>query len=84
MHVAAPWCPICKAQKPVLARLLAEPRFAGFSAFEIDFDGDKAGLRKVGAQLQSTLILYRGGREVGRSIGEPQPEWIEDLLEKAL
>jgi thiol-disulfide isomerase/thioredoxin len=84
VHVAAPWCPICKAQHPVLERLLADPRFAKMQAFDIDFDSDKLGLRKVGAQLQSTLIVYKGGKEVGRSVGEPQPEWIEDLLERAL
>lgn len=84
VHVAAPWCPICKAQHPTLEKLLGEPRFAKMQAFDIDFDTDKPALRKVGAQLQSTLIVYKGGKEIGRSVGEPQPEWIEDLLERAL
>ncbi|GLK66571.1 thioredoxin family protein [Hansschlegelia plantiphila] len=84
VHISAPWCPICRAQKPIVAKLLAEPRFGAMTAFDIDFDADKADVRKVGAQLQSTLIVYSRGREVGRSVGEPQPEWIEDLLEKAL
>ena len=84
VHIHAAWCPICRAQKPILEKLLSEPRFGGMSAFEIDFDSDQPSVRKVEARVQSTLIVYKGGREVGRSVGERQPEWIEDLLEKAL
>lgn len=41
-------------------------------------------MRRFGAQMQSTLIAYKGRAEVGRSVGETQPEWIEQLLEKTL
>lgn len=84
VEISAPWCPICKAQRPIIARLRAEPRFKDLVAFEIDFDTDKPSVRHVGAQLQSTLLVYKDGKEVGRSVGEAQPEWIEDLLERAL
>lgn len=84
IHIGAPWCPICRAQKPIISKLLDDPRFADFTPFEIDFDTDKADVRLVGAQLQSTLIVYGGGREIARSVGEAQAEWIEDLLEKAV
>lgn len=84
VHVSAPWCPICRAQKPILSKLLDEPRFAGFAAFEVDFDNDKASVRAVGARLQSTLIAYNGGREIARTVGDREEGWIEELLEKAL
>ncbi|MBB3972715.1 thioredoxin family protein [Hansschlegelia beijingensis] len=84
VHIHAAWCPICRAQKPILASLLAEPRFAAMKGFEIDFDGDQPSVRKVEARAQSTLIVFKEGREVARSVGERQPEWIEDLLAKAL
>lgn len=84
VEISAPWCPICKAQKPIIARLRADPRFKNLTAFEIDFDSDKPSVRAVGAQLQSTLVVYKGGKEVGRSVGEAQAEWIEDLFERAL
>lgn len=84
VHVTAPWCPICRAQHPILERLMTEPRFGGFQLFEIDFDNDKASVRAVGARLQSTLILYKGGKEIARTVGDREQGWIEDLLEKAL
>ncbi|GEP00170.1 thioredoxin family protein [Methylobacterium haplocladii] len=84
VEVSAPWCPICKTQKPILARLAKDPRFKDLQIFDIDFDSQKPALRTFDARTQSTLIAYKGGTEVGRSVGETQPEWIEGLLEKAL
>nr|WP_271204527.1 thioredoxin family protein [Methylopila jiangsuensis] len=84
VEISAPWCPICKTQKPILGKLLADPKYKDMAAFEIDFDTGKANVRKLGATAQSTLLVYRDGKEVGRSVGETQPEWIEDLLDKAV
>lgn len=84
VHVSAPWCVICRAQHPILAKLREEPRFKDFALFEVDFDNDKSSVRAVGARLQSTLIVYRGGREIARTVGDREEGWIEGLLEKAL
>jgi len=84
VQILAPWCPICRAQKPILAALSADSRFKTLAVFTIDFDTQRELVRRFGAQMQSTLIVYRGGTEVARSVGETQPEWIEQLLEKAL
>ncbi|MCJ2013698.1 thioredoxin family protein [Methylobacterium sp. J-076] len=84
VEVSAPWCPICKTQKPVLAKLAAEPRFKDLVVFDVDFDSRKDVLRQLNARMQSTLIAYKGETEVGRSVGETQPEWIEGLVEKTL
>lgn len=84
VEVSAPWCPICKTQKPILAKLSSDPRFKDLQIFDIDFDSQKDLLRRLNVRMQSTLIAYKGATEVGRSVGETQPEWIEGLLEKAL
>ncbi|GBU15849.1 MULTISPECIES: thioredoxin family protein [Methylobacteriaceae] len=83
VHVTAPWCSTCAAQKPILAKLEAEPRFKELKVFEVDFDSRKDVLRRFGATMQSTLITYRGELETGRSSGETKPEAITALLEKA-
>ncbi|XYD10431.1 thioredoxin family protein [Methylobacterium sp. NMS12] len=82
--VSAPWCPICRTQKPILAKLSAEPRFRDLQIFDVDFDSQKDLLRRLNVRMQSTLIAYKGATEVGRSVGETQPEWIEGLVEKTL
>ena len=84
VEVTAPWCPTCKAQKPILSELKAQPRFKDLTVFEVDFDSQKDALRALGVQKQSTLIVYKGGQEVGRSTGETSKAAIEGLLAKAL
>ncbi|WP_246413024.1 thioredoxin family protein [Methylobacterium brachythecii] len=84
VEISAPWCPICKTQKPILSKLGMDPRFKDLQVFDVDFDSQKPALKTLNARMQSTLIAFKGEKEVGRSIGETQPEWIEGLVEKAL
>lgn len=84
VHITAPWCTTCAAQKPILARLEAEPRFKDLQVFDVDFDSRRDVVKRFGATMQSTLITYRGETEVGRSAGETKPEAISALLDKAI
>lgn len=83
VEVSAPWCSVCRAQKPVLAALRARPELAGLVVFEIDFDTGKAALRALKVQRQSTLVAFKGSRETGRSTGETDPGTIEALVRTA-
>ena len=80
----ATWCQICARQAPILEKLRAEPKFKDLVIFKVNFDTQKDVMRKFHANVQSTLIVFRGSKEVGRSTGETQAEWIEDLMEKTL
>ena len=84
VEVTAPWCPTCKAQQPILAELAAAPEHAGLAVFEVDFDSQKDALRVLGAQQQSTLIVFKGSEEVGRSVGDTNRDSIAALLAKTL
>jgi thiol-disulfide isomerase/thioredoxin len=84
LHVTAPWCPTCKAQKPILSKLSASPKFKDVVAFEIDFDTQKDLLRALNVRTQSTIIAYKGGKEIGRSTGDTTPDGIEGLLDKSV
>jgi thioredoxin 1 len=84
VEVSAPWCPICKAQAPILSRLRNDSRFKELVSFNIDFDSQKDLLRKFNVQKQSTLIVFKGRQEAGRSTGDTNASSIETLLAKAI
>ena len=80
----ATWCDVCARQAPVLDKLRADPKYRDLITFKVNFDTQKDVMRKFNARMQSTLICYRGTKEVGRSVGETQGEWIDDMLQKTL
>jgi thioredoxin 1 len=84
VHVFAPWCPTCRAQEPTVRRVEADPKFADVVMFRVDFDSQKSALRTLKANRQSTIIIFKGDKEVGRSVGVTDPGAISALLAKAL
>lgn len=84
VHVSAPWCPTCKAQKPILDKLAADPAFKDFVIFELDFDTGGSALKALNARSQSTLIVFKGDKETGRSAGDTNAESIAALFKTAL
>jgi thioredoxin len=84
LHITAPWCPTCKAQRPILSKLEATPKFKNMVVLDIDFDTSKPLLRKLHVAQQSTLIVYKGKTEVGRSTGDTDAASIAALLGKAI
>jgi thioredoxin 1 len=81
VHIYAPWCPTCRAQEPILHKLEADPKI---TAFRVDFDSQKNVVRSLNATNQSTIIVFKGDDEVGRSVGETDPQAIATLVNKAL
>jgi len=84
VEIHATWCPICKAQAPILADLEKEPRFKDLAVFHVDFDDQKDVVKRFGARIQSTLITFKGESETGRSVGDTNRETLAALLAKAL
>ena len=81
---AASWCPTCKAQKPIVQGLLAEPKLKPVTLFLADFDTELALKKQLGVTQQSTFVVFKGGKEVGRSTGQTQKDVISELFDKAL
>jgi thiol-disulfide isomerase/thioredoxin len=84
LHVTAPWCPTCRTQTPILGKLEAAPKFKDLVVLNIDFDSKKDLLRTFRVSQQSTLIVFKGKQEVGRSTGDTNAASIEALVGKAI
>jgi thiol-disulfide isomerase/thioredoxin len=84
LHVHAPWCPTCRAQEPILTKIEGTPKFKDLVVLRIDYDSRKDVLRGFRVNQQSTLIVFKGKQEVGRSTGDTNAGSIEALVAKAI
>lgn len=84
VFIYADWCPICKAQERILDTMLPTAEFKGITTLKVNFDTQKPVVNAFGVKYQSTLIVFKGGKEVARVTGDTDRERIADLLRKAL
>lgn len=81
--VHATWCPTCKAQDPIQKSLMNSEPFKNYTMLKLDFDADKPTLKTFNVSQQSTMIVFKGKTEVGRSVGDTSRAGIEGLMKKA-
>jgi len=84
VYFHADWCPTCRVQQPIVARLAAEPKLKAVTIFEADFDTETALEKTLKVGQQSTFVAFKHGQEVSRSTGQTQESAIRDILQKAL
>lgn len=84
VYIFAPWCTTCKKQEAVIEKVIQDPRFDKVRYFVVDFDNDKESMRKLKANTRSTILVYKGSREITRSANDTDPASLQSLLEKAL
>ena len=63
IHVYAGWCLQCRAQASILNDLAAKKAYGGVTVYRIDHSSPAA---KALGVPRSTLIAYKGGKEVSR------------------
>lgn len=84
LDISATWCPTCKEQKPIIDSLMKQPAYRDVTLMTIDFDSAKPTLKKFKVTMQSTLVAFKGDKEVGRSVGDTTPEGLEGLIKKTV
>lgn len=84
VEVHADWCSTCRAQAKVTDALLRVKPYRGIRSLKVDYDNQQDVLKALRVSKQSTLIVFKGGKEVGRSLGDTTPEGIGNLLKKAI
>jgi thiol-disulfide isomerase/thioredoxin len=78
----APWCPVCKAQEPRVQAHL-NGNYKDVLAFKVDYDSNLALRKELKVDKQSTLILYRGMKEVARLSYKSDDESIAQFFSHA-
>jgi thiol-disulfide isomerase/thioredoxin len=80
----ADWCPTCRAQAPVLKQLMQSPEFSGVTLFVADFDTDKTLKQTLAVAKQSTVVVFKDGKESARSTGDTREPSLAALLRHAI
>ena len=84
LDISAPWCPTCKAQAPIVDALTKDPAYKDVTLLTIDFDSSKPTLKTFKVSQQSTLIAFKGDKEVARSTGDTTQAGLESLFKKSV
>ena len=84
VDIRADWCPTCRAQAPIIKDLLATPELKNVTVLIADFDTELALRKSLKVTNQSTLVVFRQGKEVARSTGDTSREGLAALLKKAI
>jgi thiol-disulfide isomerase/thioredoxin len=80
----APWCPTCRAQAPTIDKLATDPAYKNLQILRLDYDNQTAEKKVLGISKQSTLIAFKGNKEVGRVLGITDPGQIRTFAASAL
>jgi thiol-disulfide isomerase/thioredoxin len=82
LHFHADWCPTCRAQEKVFNGWKGDAAVPG-TLLVVNFDKERELKRQLGVRSQSTVIVYKGGKETGRLAGETDPAPLRAVLGSA-
>lgn len=83
IDVYAPWCPTCKKQQKLFQQYHEQNPDKPFHVLVVDYDNDKQWVKKFRAPRQSTLLLYKGDKQLWYSVAETRFNVIEEKLNSA-
>ncbi len=83
LHVYASWCLQCHMQASILDGLKTDKAYDGVKFFRVDYDNQKDIVAKLNCP-RSTVIAYKGGKEVARMSWGVTQDSVVNVLKGAL
>ena len=83
LHFRADWCPTCRAQDKLIEGMKADPAL-DLTVLAVNYDTEKELKKQFSIRTQSTLVVLRGSKETGRSIGDTSAAGLKAALQSAL
>jgi len=80
----AKWCSTCREQAATLAALMGNSELKALTLYVADFDRDQALRRSLSVTRPSTIVVFKGRKEIARTVGDIQPKSLATLLKRAL
>jgi thioredoxin 1 len=83
IDIKAEWCSTCKKQSKVIKKYLDSKQNEELIILEVNYDNQKEVVRKFKAPRQSTLVLFKDGKEIGKVIAEANEDKLFTFFNKA-
>lgn len=84
LHTHEWWCPTCRAQASVLERLQRDPKFAKVALIRASSSTDRETLAPIKVTSRSIIVVFAGGKQIGRLDWVTDAAQIRALVEKAV
>ncbi len=84
VHIHADWCGTCKAQDVQINAAINAADFKDVTFLEVDYDGQRKAVNFFKTKIQSTIIIFKNGKEIDRSVAEREAPELQAFLKKAL
>jgi len=81
LHFHADWCPTCRAQEKFFNGWRGDASVPG-TLLVVDYDKERDLKNKLGVRTQSTLIVFKGEKEVARLAGKTDEKSLKEALLK--
>ncbi len=82
IHVGAAWCAACRKQQPIIEQI--EQELPDLVVYDVDFDSAKDIVQRLGVRYPTTLIVFKGRKEIARSVGDTSTSGIRALVAAGL
>lgn len=83
VHTHEWWCSTCRAQASVLEELQKDPKFGKIAMFRASVSGDRETLAPFKVTSRSIILVFAGGKQIGRLDWVTDAAQIRALLEQA-
>lgn len=83
VHVHADWCTTCVRQERAFKELSESADFKKFTAIQVNFDLDMDFRKTYNVNVQSIILVFKGGKETARIGGVTDKAKIAEFLAKA-
>ena len=83
VDMSAEWCGPCRALAPIIEQFAGE-HADDVDVYSMDIGDNPSAPAKLGVMSVPTVVLFNGGKEVGRIVGLVPKERLEALLGQAI
>lgn len=80
---SATWCPPCRMMSPIMEDV-SDKYKRKYYFYQVDIDSAEELAEKYKVEVVPTIIVFKKGKEIGRTTGFMEMEEVEDFLNNTI